>query len=124
MTEIGAHDSERDRTLATLNNAYWFLCHQALEPVRKDMLRLGYAWDDKEESWRRTFEEHLVRAAQIWITCGEAPESAERAAANQVRHGFRYVPSITTCFRLHWSGIDSAQDFVTHCLHACQKYQA
>ena len=95
-----------------------------LEPLREDMLRLGYAWDDKEQSWHRVFEEHVIRAAQIWITCGEDPESAERAAADQVRYGFRYVPAITRCFRLHWSGIDSAEDFVTHCLHACQKCRA
>jgi len=95
-----------------------------LGPVREDMLRFRYAWNDKEESWHRTFEEHLMRAAQIWITCGEDQESLDRSAAYQARHGFRYVPAITGCFRLHWSGIDSAQDFVTHCLHACQKCQA
>ena len=74
MTEIGAHDSERDRTLATLNNAYWFLCHQALGDVVGAFKSLtthryvigvrnhGWPWFQRR-LWQRNYYEHIIRNA-------------------------------------------------------------
>ena len=95
-----------------------------LDPVRDDMLRLGYAWDNTEESWRRTFEEHLMRAAEIWMSCGDEPRSVERGAAHQAQCGFKYVPVIVRCFESSWSGMDTLQDFIIRCLHACRECEA
>ena len=92
-----------------------------LGPVRRDMLRLRYAWDDSEESWCRVFEENLMRAAEIWVSCADDPAAIESAAARQASFGFRYVPVLTRHFQSHWSGIDSARDFITQCLHACNE---
>lgn len=92
-----------------------------LEPVRADMLRMGYAWDNAKESWRRVFEEHLMRAAEIWMTCGDDPGSAERAAASQARYGFKYVPAILGCLQSSWSGIAEVESFIIRCLRACRE---
>ena len=59
--------------------------HSLFAPVRDSMIRMGYAWDDSPASWRRVWEESLVRAAAIWAECGDCPAEAARAAAD--RHG-------------------------------------
>ena len=88
-------------------------------PVRGSMIRMGYAWDDSPASWRRVWEESLVRAASIWTECGDCPAEVARAAAGHASMGFIYVPKLLECFAGSWSGPNDVAGFVLECLRAC-----
>lgn len=88
-------------------------------PVHDSMIRMGYAWDDSPASWRRVWEESLVRAASIWAECGDCPAEAARAAAGHASLGFIYVPRLLQCFAGSSNGLNDVAGFVLECLKAC-----
>lgn len=88
-------------------------------PVRDSMIRMGYAWDDSPASWRRVWEESLVRAATIWAECGDCPVEAARAAAGHASMGFIYVPKLLECFAGSSNGLNDAAGFILECLKEC-----
>ena len=88
-------------------------------PVRDSMIRMGYAWDDSPASWRRVWEESLVRAAAIWAECGDCPAEAARAAADHASMGFIYVPKLLECFAGSSNGLNDVAGFILECLKAC-----
>jgi len=88
-------------------------------PVRDSMIRMGYAWDDSPASWRRVWEESLVRAAAIWAECGDCPAEAARAAADHASMGFIYVPKLLECFAGSLNGPNDVAGFILECLKAC-----
>ena len=94
-----------------------------LAPVQEDMLRLRYAWDNSRESWARTFEEHFMRAAQIWVVHGDDPASAEHATARQAEYGFKYVPPLVEFFQSNWRGIGNTESFIIGSLQALSAEQ-
>jgi len=89
----------------------------AYGPVRDAMLRSGYAWGDDVASWRRAFEENLVRAATYWVVHGDSLPTREveddRAA------GFAYVPALCERFVQGWRGPADIRTFIGECLDAC-----
>lgn len=102
------------------------------KPVRDDMIRIGYAWDDSVESWRRVFEENLVRAATIWVGLQSEPgagtdsaglcggyQKAGSMAREQAGFGFLYVPVLLDMLLASWRGIENADTFICDCLRAC-----
>jgi len=89
-------------------NKYSYL----LTPVYPDMLKLCYAWDDGEESWQRVFEEHLIRALEIWVS----HDDGDRKAAFQAGCGFKYVPAILEFFQTKWAGLQCFDSFLAACL--------
>ena len=95
-------------------DAYAYL----LAPILQDMLRLAYAWDESAGSWRRVFQEQFIRAAEIWVSYGDDPRLAQRAAVD-ADEGFRYVPVIVRKFQTDWSGLQTIEDFIADCLRAC-----
>lgn len=102
------------------------------KPASDDMIRIGYAWDDSVESWRRVFEENLVRAATIWVglrsesgagtdgagRCGEA-QKGRIMAREQAGFGFLYVPVLLDMFLASWRGMENTDTFICDCLKAC-----
>ncbi|HON41819.1 MAG TPA: hypothetical protein PLM74_01645 [Bacillota bacterium] len=88
-------------------------------PVRDSMIRMGYAWDDSPASWRRVWEESLVRATAIWAECGDCPAEVARAAAGHASMGFIYVPKLLQCFAGSCSGLNDVAGFILECLKVC-----
>ena len=95
--------------------------HHFLAPVRDEMIRWQYAWDDDILSWNRVFEENLMRAAEIWIGYQGNPSAAGEAADFQASPGFIYVPIILRHLMTKWSGLKDFTSFVEECLRACEK---
>jgi hypothetical protein len=91
-----------------------------LGPVQEEMLRMRYAWDATDESWFRTFEEHMMRAAEIWVSYANDHDSLRQAVACDAGYGFIYVPVMVEHFQSHWLGIENMQDFIVGCLSACR----
>lgn len=91
-----------------------------LKGVHKEMLQLRYAWDESEDSWFRVFEEHIVRAAEIWVNYDNDIAGANIAAAQQTALGFKYIPLITKEFQMRWRGRSSAVQFIARCLDLCR----
>ncbi|MDD4336586.1 MAG: hypothetical protein PHH46_04290 [Firmicutes bacterium] len=102
------------------------------KPVRDDMIRIGYAWDDSVESWRRVFEENLVRAATIWVGLQSEPgagtdgsgrrrgsQKARAMAREQAGFGFLYVPVLLDMLLASWRGMENTDTFICDCLNAC-----
>ena len=86
-----------------------------LRPIFDDMVRLAYAWDESQESWQRVFEEHFIRAAEIWVSCQDNSESSKHATMN-AELGFHYVPAMVRQFQTCWSGMEKAEGFIGLCL--------
>lgn len=91
-----------------------------LTPVSHEMLQMGYAWDHSADSWTRVFEEHLVRAAEIWLTSAD-DAARDLAAFQQAQQGFTYVPRLLLCFHTAWPGIEHFEQFILTCLTACRQ---
>ncbi len=90
-------------------------------PLRDQMVRMGYAWDNSPASWRRVWEESLVRAAAIWAEWGDCPARAASEAEADAGMGFAYVPQLIRCFGSQWRGIDDMSGFILVCLDACAR---
>lgn len=91
-----------------------------LKEVYQEMLQLQYAWDESEDSWFRVFEEHLVRAAEIWINYDNDFMGANFTAKQQTSLGFKYIPAITKEFQTQWRGCSNAAQFIARCLDSCR----
>ena len=85
-----------------------------LKPVLPEMLRYRYAWDDGVASWANVFDEHIMRAASLWLTYDS--EKVQVIGNAYAKEGFRYVPGIIECFQKEWKGMESFDIFLTTCL--------
>ncbi|MHB8946652.1 MAG: hypothetical protein ACYC6I_09005 [Bacillota bacterium] len=90
-----------------------------LAPVLAAMREFAYAWADDDASWRRVFEESLVRAATVWVTEGSGGRSL-RVAQDYAEQGFAYVPSLLEHFEAAWTGLAGFESFIGGALERCR----
>lgn len=91
-----------------------------LGPVLGAMRSYAYAWADDEASWRRVFEESLVRAATLWVMAGPG-DSGLRRALEDAEEGFAYVPPLLEHFDHAWTGLQGLEAFIGGALERCRR---
>lgn len=92
-----------------------------LENVFDAMYKYQYADNHSNDSWRRVFEEHFVRAATIWFRASSNRIERDREILLQEEIGFKYIKPIVYTFERKWSKDVDKDLFWKECLEACRK---
>jgi len=89
-----------------------------LNNVYDKMYDYQYAWDKSLDSWRRVFEENLMRAACLFL----AYDDWHSRLVAYEEEGFIYTRPILEAFQSQWTKDIEIETFIHECLIGCDQF--